>query len=83
MNIKLFLILFSYCILLNAQTIPVNRTVNWKQAGHYGAFMEPNNNVNFKNFGGYTDGVTANDSIFNVLLSNINTGDSTVILTKK
>jgi hypothetical protein len=79
MNIKLFLILFSYCILLNAQTIPVNRTVNWKQAGHYGAFMEPNNNVNFKNFGGYTDGVTANDSIFNVLLSNINTGDSTVI----
>lgn len=79
MKLKLFLILFSYCILLNAQTIPVNRTVNWKQAGHNGIFIEPNNIVNFKNFGGYNDGLTANDSIFNVLLSNINTGDSTVI----
>jgi len=79
MKLKLFFIFLLPCTLLYAQTIPVYRTVNWKQVGHNGLFMEPNNLVNFKNFGGYDDGITANDSIFNVLLSNINSGDSTII----
>jgi hypothetical protein len=47
---------------LNAQTIPADRRVNWKQAIQSYTFKEPKQIVNILDFGGIADGKTDNSA---------------------
>lgn len=53
-----------------SQTLPSARYVNWSSAGSH-TFYEPETVFNFADFGGFTDGETANDAVMEQLLNEI------------
>jgi len=70
---KNFVILFCFfaaCInTVAAQTIPASRIVNWSLAGLRDTVPDFQNVVNIKDYGANADGITPDDSAFNVALS--------------
>ena len=61
-----------------AQTLPVERSVDWSLAGHQGAFMEPSTIIDFSLVGGIGNGITINDSAMSAVLGSLN-GDSAIV----
>jgi len=72
-----FLLLLGHLI-VNAQTLPVSRSVDWSLAGHKGAFLEPSTIIDFSAVGGIGNGVTPNDSAMSNALNAL-AGDSAII----
>jgi type IX secretion system substrate protein/pectate lyase-like protein len=57
---KILCILVLLSSIIRAQTIPANRTTNWKKAGHAGTYPVNIQHLNILNFGGSGNGTTNN-----------------------
>ncbi|CAN5190417.1 hypothetical protein BH09BAC1_BH09BAC1_07750 [soil metagenome] len=78
-SLKTTFLVLLLCIgfIVNSQTIPSERLVDWSQAGYIGQKPEPSRIIDFAQAGGVADGVTANDNIFNTVIASIT--DSAII----
>ena len=65
------LLLILFVCFLNAQTLSPTRAVNWKLAGHKGAYINPAVVIDFISQGGVNSGLIPNDSILQSVLANI------------
>jgi hypothetical protein len=72
MKIYWSLILFLICLTIKSQTIPLSRTVDWKNTGYPGPIPEPTNIIDVTTFGGIGDSLTDNTAAINSAMNSLN-----------